>query len=57
MVRRPPNVISESAERLTGYRINALRTEIEMFVRYRDAVDAAIEAHERKNKEVAEHDG
>jgi hypothetical protein len=57
MVRRPPNVISESAERLTGYRINALRTEIEMFMRYRDAVDAAIEAHERKNKEVAEHDG
>jgi hypothetical protein len=57
MVRRPPNVISESAERLTGYRINALRTEIEMFVRYRNAVDDAIEEHERKNKDVAEPDG
>lgn len=56
-MRRPGNVISESAERLTGYRINALRTEIEMFVRYRNAVDAAIEEHKRKNKEVAEPDG
>jgi len=40
-----------------GYRIKALRTEIEMFVRYRNAVDAAIEEHERKNKEVVEPDG
>jgi hypothetical protein len=57
MVRRPGNVISDAAERLTGYRINALRTEIELFERYRNAVDAAIEEHERKNKEVAEPDG
>jgi len=26
-------------------------------VRYRNAVDAAIEEHERKNKEVVEPDG
>jgi hypothetical protein len=57
MVRRQGNVISESAERLMGYRIKALRTEIELFVRYRNAVDAAIEEHKRKNKEVAEPDG